>query len=208
MPKQQQFLNQSRLALNNSLTTPALLTILQTYGYDDKAIKSGLVIHAQVETVTEARDAAYGVVRSTNRALQQAKDTLLSMFQSHLNMARLAFTREDYADDLKITGRRKGATADWLAQAQKFYTHVPIEIMEKYHVPKKELDEAKKLTVKVLDLLALQQKAKSQAQQLTQDRKAAYEALHAWMKKFIGIARVVFADQPQQLEALGLVVKA
>jgi hypothetical protein len=80
--------------------------------------------------------------------------------------------------------------------------------MVKYHVPKKELDEAQKMVGKVLELLALQQKTKSQAQQLTQDRQAAYNELHAWMKKFMGIARVVFADQPQQLEALGLVVKA
>ena len=208
MPKQHQFLTQSFMALNNALTTPALLVVLQSYGYDEKALKGGLALHAQVETKAEERDAAYGVVRGTNRSLQQAKDTLIALFQSHLTMARLAFEREGYADDLKITGRRHGATADWLAQAKKFYTHVPVELMEKYHIPKKELDEAKKLTAKVIDLLALQQKTKSQAQQLTQDRQTAYNELYAWMKKFIGIARVIFADQPQYLEALGLVVKA
>jgi hypothetical protein len=208
MPKQNQFLNQTFLALTNVLTTPSLLAILQVYGYDEKAIKSGLAIHAKIETTTEARDAAYGAARSTTRSLQQAKDALSALFSDHLAVARTAFAREGYVDDLKITKRRQGATADWLAQAKRFYTHLPTEIMVKYHVPKKELDEAQKMVGKVLELLALQQKTKSQAQQLTQDRQAAYNELHAWMKKFMGIARVVFADQPQQLEALGLVVKA
>lgn len=208
MPKQNQFLNQTFLALTNTLTTPLLLAILQTYGYDEKAIKGGLAIHAKIETTTEARDAAYGIARRTTRSLQQAKDTLSSLFSSHLSIARTAFAREGFVDDLKITKRQQKSTADWLAQAKKFYAHVPTEIMEKYHVPKKELDEAQKMVGKVMELLALQQKTKSQAQQLTQDRQTAYDELHVWMKKFIGIARVVFADQPQQLEALGLVVKA
>ena len=208
MPTQNQFLNQTFFTLSNVLSTPQLLSLLAAHGYDEKAIKRGLMLHAQVETTTETRDAAQGVVRSTNRSLQQAKEASLVLFGSHLVLARTAFKREGYPDDMKITGRRAGATEEWLSQAKKFYLHVPADLMAKYNVSKKELMEAQKMVAKVMELLALQQKTRSQAQQLTQERLKSYEELHAWMKKFMRIARAVLTDHPQQLEALGLVVKA
>ncbi|MGB3586575.1 MAG: hypothetical protein WBA23_08555 [Tunicatimonas sp.] len=208
MPKENQFLNQSFTALSNAIGTPLLLVVFSKYGYDEKTLKQGLALHAKVGHITKDRDAANGVVRRATRSLNQAKDTTLRLFSSHMNVARTAFAREGYADDMRITGRREGATIDWLEQAKKFYTHVPVDLMVKYHVPKKELDEANKMVSKVTESLSLQRRVKSQAQQLTQDRRATYRELHIWMKRFMGIARIVFADQPQQLEALGLIVKA
>ena len=47
-----------------------------------------------------------------------------------------------------------------------------------------------------------QEREKSEAQQATEHRDVAMDALDEWMSDFISIARVAFEDDPQQLEKL------
>ena len=97
---------------------------------------------------------------------------------------------------------------DILAQAETFYTQIPVPMMEKYHVPRKELNEATKMVTKVRELQALQRHTQAQVQSLTQQRLQAIESLQTWMRRFMTVAKVALEEQPQQLEALNQTVVA
>ena len=80
-------------------------------------------------------------------------------------------------------------------------------MMEKYVVTNKEMTDASRLVDRVQDLLALQTKAKSLPQQLSDTRQQTLDKLQAWMHRFEKIAKIAFEDQPQQREALGQTVR-
>ncbi|WPP52205.1 hypothetical protein [Catalinimonas niigatensis] len=207
MKKLNLFMKDSYIALHNALTTPSMLTLLAKFGYNEKKIREAMDRLQQIKQIILLRNEASNVSRSATRNLQLAKDTLLSLFNIHLETARLAFKREaDYHDDLNICARRKGATMDWLEQAERFYATVPQPMMEKYNVLPQELEQASQLLVQVMDLMAAQSSAKSREQELTKQRNEQVEALKIWMRQFMRVAEVALSESPQQLEALNKVV--
>lgn len=197
----------SYIALHNALTTPALLSLLSKFGYNEKKIRDAMERLQSIKQIGLLRNEASNVARDATRNLQVAKDTLAALFQIHIETARLAFKREaEYKDNLNICTRRKGATMDWLEQAERFYATIPQPMMEKYNVLPQELEQASQLLVQVMDLLAAQSKAKSRVQELTKQRNEQVEALRIWMRQFMKIAEIALSESPQQLEALNKVV--
>lgn len=209
MEKQDVFLHRTYVALTNVLNSPELLVIMAQYSFDEKKIREGLKMHGTVDTLTLQREQAQSAQYQATQLLTQAKEDLLNLFRKHLETARLAYLREaaDYQDTLHITAIVPRATVDCLKHIKRFYAHIPVPMMEKYLVPQKELTEANRLAQRVKELLALQIKAKSQPQHLSDARQKAFTALKAWMYRFDKIAQLAFDDQPQQLEALGQTVR-
>ena len=205
--KQSKFLQQVYVSLTNSLNSPELLILLQEYGYDEKKLRDGLKRYEEMEQLNRQQQLALHAAKSASQALQEARKQFISLFQVHLETARLAYKREaGYTDTLSLTQGRSKAIADLLAQARTFYAHIPVALMARYHVPQKELTEAGRLATRVMELLALQRKTQAQVQTLTQTRKAAMAELKTWMRTFLTIAKLALREHPQQLEALDIVV--
>jgi hypothetical protein len=205
---QDQFLQRTLIALTNALNTPELLAALERFNYDAKAIQEALVIHERIEKLTRQREQALEVQYQTTQLLQQAKEEMLYLFRIHADTARLAYRREaQYQDTLNLSAAAPRETAACLRHIKRFYAHVPVAMMTKYHVPQKELAQAEKLQLRVQEVLALQKKALSQPQKLTKARQQALTELQTWMRRFDKTAKLAFDDQPQQLEVLGKVVR-
>lgn len=203
MIKQNLFLEQTYGAITNALNDPSLLAALVVYGYHEARLQEGLNLYTHVKQLTQQREQATQAAGEASAMFQSARDRLMTLLQAHRDTARLAYKREAaYTDHLKLTQRLKGATADRLAQAETFYANVPRAMMEKYQVPRKELNEAAKLVAQVRDLHAVQRKAQGQVQTLTQARLQALKELEVWMRRFMKVAKVALEEQPQQLEAL------
>nr|WKN38171.1 hypothetical protein K4G66_05590 [Tunicatimonas sp. TK19036] len=209
MERQDVFLQRTFVALTNLLNSPELLEVMAEYSFDEKKVRQGLKMHGKVETLTLQREQAQEAQYQATQLLTQAKEDLMSIYRKHLETARLAYLREaaDYQDTLHITATVPRTMVDCIKHIKRFYAHVPVPMMEKYLVPQKELTEASRLAQRVNELLALQIKAKSQPQQLSDLRQKELNALQAWMHRFEKIARIAFEEQPQQLEVLGHTVR-
>ena len=205
--KQNALLTKAYVAISNATHDPLLQAALARYGYDATRLREGSAHHATVNRLTQQRERATQTARETALLYQQSKEQLIELFQTHRELARLAYRREaQYTDHLRLTGPREKGLSDMLAQAETFYTHVPVPLMEKYHVPHKELKEAAKLVTKVRELQAMQRHTQSQVQSLTRSRRQALKQLQTWMRRFMTVARVALEEQPQQLEALSQTV--
>lgn len=205
---QDKFLQRTLIALTNALNTPELLAALERFTYDAAAIQEALAIYERIEDLTQQRERALEAQYQTTQLLNQAKEELLYLFKVHTDTARLAYRREaQYQDTLNLSAAAPRETAACLRHIKRFYAHVPAAMMAKYHVPQKELAQSAKLRQRVQEVLALQKKTMSQPQQLTQARQQALTELQTWMRRFDKTAQLAFDDQPQQLEALGKVVR-
>ncbi len=124
-------------------------------------------------------------------------------------MARLAVPvdRERYPL-LQLNGQRERSLTGWLSQARVFYLNIDLiaEEMARQGILREELDQAAAMIDAVATARVQQHASKSKVQQSKEERDAALEALHVWMQDFLRTARFAFAKNPQQLEALGLVV--
>lgn len=203
---QDKFLQRVFIALTNALNTPELLAALARFTYDAKALKQALALHERIEALTRQREQAQETQYQTTQLLTQAKEDLLYLFRIHADTARLAYQREAtlYRDTLGITGALPRGTAACLRHIKRFYANVPAPMLTKYHVDQKELTQAAQLVQRVQELLALQKKAMSQPQQLTDARQQALTELETWMRRFTKAAQLAFDEQPQKLETLGM----
>lgn len=207
MKNQKQFIQQMFVALHNALSNPALLSMLSKFNYNEKRLNEGMSGLQKLKSLGQLRDEASEQSRMATARLNQTKSTLLALFNVHLETARLAYKREaEYEDHLKICGRRKNATTEWLSQAERFYATVPQPMMEKYHVPQEELTQTHQMVQQVMELIAMQSSAKAKVQDLTQQRNQQLEAMKHWMQQFLKIAQIALSENPQQMEAMGIVV--
>jgi len=60
----------------------------------------------------------------------------------------------------------------------------------------------------ISDLRHQRMQEKGEAEEATSSRNASIKALKVWMNDFRYVARMALRDNPQLLEALGMVVKA
>ncbi|MGD1891081.1 MAG: hypothetical protein ACFB15_10870 [Cyclobacteriaceae bacterium] len=205
--KQNSFIKQVYVALTNALNSPEILALLQAFGYDEKKLQAGLKQYDNLEQLKQQQYLADLEAKTASQTLQTARQQLITVFQMHLDTARLAYKREaDYTDTLSLVQSRSKTVPDLLAQVKKFYANIPVALMEKYHVPQKELNETNKLIQQVMELEALQRRTQAQVQDLTQMRKAAMAELKDWMKTFYTVAKLALREHPQQLEALDIIV--
>ncbi|MDF9796096.1 hypothetical protein OKW21_001359 [Catalinimonas alkaloidigena] len=108
MKNQQKFIKQLFVALYNVLSNPELVSLFSKFNYNEKRLREGMSDLDTLKSLTQLRDKAAEEARAATARLNQAKTTLLALFNIHLETARLAYKREaEQVDHLKICGRRK-----------------------------------------------------------------------------------------------------
>lgn len=118
---------------------------------------------------------------------QQAKGKLVGLFQTHHEMARLAYKRKTkYINYLKLTGARQTKTNDPLMQTETFYANVPVAIRA---LPRTPPGAVRNGATDNADARVagptLPRHVQSQVRTLTQTRTQALEDLQTWMRRFI-----------------------
>lgn len=111
---------------------------------------------------------------------------------------------------MELNGTRKKGFSEWLEQAGNFYHYAGEvkEVLTKYNISEKELNATQKLLGQLKEMQQLQYQLKARTQVLSEQKKQAYTELYRKVSKFIQLARLALDEEPQHLEALGLVVKA
>jgi len=130
-----------------------------------------------------------------------------------LKIARVTFRNDPQAATaLGLSGIRKQSFSGWLDQVQQFYLAALAKetyqskfaqfgvTLEKLQTGKDQLDE-------VVAASGTKENETGEAQQATQTRDAAFDALDTWMSDFFAIARIAL-DGTQLSEALGLLERA
>lgn len=202
------FLTESRILVENARNLPDMSAVLKAFGYTAERLDQGLALLAETEALIQKQIREYGESYAATKALNEAWAAADGLYMKTLKVARIAFGDDPGAGAaLKLSGLRKQTVTGWLEQASTFYTNLTAGFADQLarfgYTPAKLAAEAA-LVEGVRKTLQAQAKESGEAQQATMVRDAKVGELDRWIGELRAIARVAFADDPQQLEKLGI----
>lgn len=211
---QSHYLHQAAVTIDNALNNPTILSHLSEYGYTAPRLRAGRALYEAVTAAQLTQQAAQGEQVSATAALNTAWKAAKESYTPHLKIARIAFKdRGGIATELALTGRRKKDLASWLAQASQFYTNAlaneqTLTGLAQYGITDKKLKAAQAKVTALAAANALQKKRKGEAKSATEKRDQCLAELRSWLSDFRAVAKIALAENPQRLEALGILQRS
>jgi hypothetical protein len=207
-------LNSARVAINNALSSPKIQSYLSVYGYSPEKIQQGNALYDAALAAQQQQRVEYGEQIAATATLNQVWETASKSYIKFVKIARIAFKDDaGIATQLGLNGSRKDSLSGWLAQAQQFYGNLlnNSELVTKLNEYGITLE---KLQAGFTEILAVEAanlaktKEKGNAQNATQTRDLAIDALSSWLSDYVAIARIALEEESQLLESLGILERS
>ncbi|MGB3779087.1 MAG: hypothetical protein WA960_12065 [Tunicatimonas sp.] len=201
----------TKTAVEAVLAYARLQKAMAAYGYDKKKMLEGKARWEKVEMLNHLQKKEYGESYEATDSLELARAEARQLYMRHLEVARVALKDNRGASKtLQLSGNRKRGMFGWLAQARTFYANVEgvKETLAKFSLTEDELKQGQAMIEAVYQAHSTRRKEYSEAKQSTQNRDKALSELNDWMRAFVGIAKVAFANDSEALELLGLLKTA
>ena len=205
------FLLAAQVTIDNARTDEEIKTRVAEFGYDDTKLEEGKALLDTANDLQQTQQNEYGDQFAATETLNAKKEEAENTYMRLVKVARVALASEcALSQKLDLGGKRKRTLSGWLAQAKQFYLNAladpaVIEKMSAFGMTREKIEAGKTLVDQVEEANAAQKKEMGEAQQATQERDAAVDALHSWRSDFIAIARIALEDKPQLMEKLGIV---
>ena len=202
-------LEQYRLMISGALANPVILKKLAELGYDRKAILAGQQLLLRMKAQQQLRESGQNSQKASTQSMRQSYQEADARYLAHVKLARLVVPANSQAwNNLQLTGRRRKDLAGWMMQTEAFYQHAPAvaERLAQRGITPEELTQTQAMIEAVAEARVEQNRQRGDKQVAKVRRDQDREALQQWMSKFIRAARYAFAEDKQQLEALGIVV--
>ncbi len=207
-------LDKAELALTNATTDAEMAANLAQVKYTAAEMAAGRALLVAARLAHRDVDAEAGEALTATAALTAAHGTTHKAYMKHAKLARAEFEgAAGILEDLGLRGDRAGDQAGWVDQARNFYLSLLAQPallarMDPYGMDAPALNAGRAAVEAVQAARGAAASEREGSQSATTARRLAMAALDKWMGKFIKVARVVFADQPQRLERLGITVPA
>lgn len=207
------FLEQARVALENAESQSMIATIMAEYGYDATAIAQGKTVYTETRQAFDTNKTEDDETSEAYANFSALKQQLYDTFYSHRKKARVIFRNDSVtADKLAISGSMPQAYIKWLETVKKFYSVAVADAtiqtkLSKLKITPDDLNTTNDLIPQVEKARAEYLREKGESQDATNLKDAAFAKLDEWMFEFYAVAKIALEDNPQLLEALGLVVK-
>lgn len=203
-------LEAAHLAIYNTEREVSIRQQMEAYGFTPARMQTGKSLLTKVKNCqdeqTDRYDKNWDVAQQVNTQLA----SLQRQFKEHAQVVRVALRSEPtQLHKLRI---ERFAKNDWevIRQADYFYTRLQrLGIsLEAYGIGNKELQQARTAVKALLTLKEERSRLKGMAENSTQLKNEALRELREWLVEFRAVARIAFKNNPQILEAFGIMVAA
>ena len=204
------FLTEAATILANAQGHPEIAAALDAFGYDAAVLQEGQALLDAARSLHDAQIKEYGEQHAATQAFTEAVEKADKAYAAHRRLAKITFKGDAQRNtDLHLNERKPRAFNPWYEQARHFYTALLADTeaqtqLAKFKITLEALQAAQSQVEQALSLKNAQEQEKGEAQEATQKRNAAIEALDEWLADFKIVARIALEDTPQLLEALKL----
>lgn len=208
------FLRSSRTLIDNASQLPEFFQPLAGFGYSPSRFEEGRRLWAEAEAALLQGAQGRGEARASTEELRRAWRLANGSYQRSLKLLRLAFPREGRAEvALGLRGSRRRSLAGWLGQASAFYANLlgAEELgagLARYGYDASRLREEASLVEAVARRAGERRLRAGAVQAATARRGEKIAELAAWVGELRSVCRLAFADRPQELEKLGILVRS
>ncbi|MGE5605242.1 MAG: hypothetical protein ACM3YE_06065 [Bacteroidota bacterium] len=208
-----EFLLAAQVMIENSLADPDVKAALAAYGYTGEILAAGKTLYDEAVALQNAQKKEYGDQIAATSELNDIWETADRQYMRTLKIARIAFQDHPKADKaVMLFGRRKESLSGWLEQAQSFYSNIQndadlLNALSKYGYSPESLQQESELLNQIVIRNQQQKKEMGEAQAATQARDKKIDELAHWISDLRAVAKVALADDPQQLEKLGILAR-
>ena len=206
-------LEQYRVTFENTELQPQIATTMAEFGYDAATMAIGKAFYETTRLAFDSNVAETDESSAAYSIFDTQRSQLEDIYSIHRRKAKVVFSDDPKtADKLEISGSLPKAYIPWLETVRKFYKTAIADtvIQTKLARLKITLDElvAANALIPALEVSrASYLKEKGESQDATTLKDTAFAKLDSWMGEFYAVAKIAMEDNPQLLEALGLVVK-
>lgn len=213
-PSIDQQLSEAEVFIGNGRAVPEIQQVFDEARHGEAHFEEGARLLNAARQLFQRQRAEYGDQHAATEALEKIREETDKRYRRHLGLARLAFRDNLRAQQaLGLTGTRKRSYSQWLEQTAAFYDNLLAEAaflteMERFGVVADDLEAARRSLNGVVQANRAQDKEAGEAQIATERRDEALDALADWMSTSRALARILLADDPQQLEKLGMLARS
>lgn len=200
----------SWLAVKNTTKDADAAKKLAGMGFPEKRMRELENLTVLVEELHKNKVVRFSEGLELSEQIEKEAQSLRPIFKDHVAAARFAFRHESARLRTFLPKAIGSNKWNWIALAAHFYTHIlPHAAQLAAHgVSQEELEQAKASVEALKGMREDRMLKKSVAEDSTDSRNQAIKQLKSLLKEFHIVARLTFKENPQKLEAYGLVVKA
>lgn len=210
---EQALLEKYRIALTNAKEQPIISKSLAAHGYGDAMISEGVSLYnltMKFYNFNKRED------EETDHAFEKfdnLRDALAETYSEHRKKAKITFDIEPLIlKELDLRDAMPETYLEWMVTVKKFYSKFSesTQLQARIATLGVTSDVLKKLHADVIEveyLRAQYVREDGESQNATQKKNIVFLQFDEWMSKFYKIARIALKDQPQLLEALGILVR-
>lgn len=207
------FLLSAQKMIENALADEGIKQTMAAYGYTPEILTVGKKLYENVAVLQNTGKQEYGEQVAATAELNESSKKAKQLYRQTLKIARVALKEKVKTDKtVMLYGARKHSFSGWLEQAQSFYANLICDdefmsTLSVYGYSPEKLEQEFAFINKVFAKHLIQKKETGEAREATIIRDNALDDLIAWISDFKAVAKVAFAENPQQLEKLGIVIK-
>lgn len=206
-----QTLSFSELIIDGVLAHPELIKATEPFGYNKKSFVKGKAKLENTRLLFNTKDECYKEKKRATQELKSARYELRQTYLRHAGMLR-AYYRQNASEleQLGVNQSTPAALDPFLTRAQRFYASVQTLMENAIGFPfmEEEVTRAQAMIRAISEARVRQFSKKGAAQRTTQLQNEALKDLRQWVRDFLTVAKIAFRDDPQQMEMLGIIVKA
>lgn len=207
----QEQLERSRLLAEGVRQNQEIKKKLANVGFADEDLQHGADLIQEIIDCTNRQNQGIGSQKAATHTFRQQQAEINNEYLYHLSVAKIGL-RDDRSlwDVLQLHGRRQTTVAGWFNQVRSFYANIALAsaAMKKHGVTAQELTQTRQKIETAAQSRVTQAQKRSETQTATQQRQQLLAQLQQWESDLRYLAKFALKDDPQQLEALGIVVPA
>jgi DNA mismatch repair ATPase MutS len=203
-----------RILINNGINDPVIANRMATVGYTPEVMQKAKVKLHEVEDAVRLNQSEQGEYEESLEQRQKAKDEFHDLYIRDLEFARIALRNQpEVLSRIDASGTREKGHANYLAQARNFYSSLAEEesllsAMAVFGYTAEMINARLADIDKLYGLVEQVEREEGDAQHQIKIRDQKLDELDDWASIYKQVARLVFENEPQYLEKLGIVVKS
>jgi hypothetical protein len=204
-----QQLHEAQVMIDNSLRDPQIQERVAAFGFPVGKLNAAKALFEAAQAAVNLQILKSGAQQQSTSSLAEAEVSARDAYRALAKVARAVFIKDKgQLTVLGLTGREPDSFAGFLAAAYTLFNNAAnLSVLAEYGYDAAKLQTERGKIAALDDANLRQESAKGAAQQSTEERDAALQALHNWVSQYRQIARVALRDQKQLLESIGIVVR-